>query len=166
MLTTRCGSECYAAPELVLGSPYDGRQTDAWACGIVLYALAVRSLPFDAPSTDKHSGSRRKYLVRIAKCEYTWPEEEEARLATDDLKKVVQRLLVRDPSKRAGIGELWDEEFMCGLGAPSPPWRVAARRAVEADLANAEMDEEDEEDEDGMLVDAHDIDSIASQELL
>ena len=28
LLTTRCGSEDYAAPEILLGQPYDGRQTD------------------------------------------------------------------------------------------------------------------------------------------
>ncbi|KAF8472893.1 kinase-like domain-containing protein, partial [Gautieria morchelliformis] len=39
LLATRCGSEAYAAPEIATGRPYDGRQTDAWACGVVLYAL-------------------------------------------------------------------------------------------------------------------------------
>ncbi|KAJ3768110.1 kinase-like domain-containing protein, partial [Lentinula raphanica] len=41
LLTTRCGSEAYAAPELVSESAggYDARETDAWACGVVLYAL-------------------------------------------------------------------------------------------------------------------------------
>ncbi|KJA21121.1 hypothetical protein HYPSUDRAFT_106316, partial [Hypholoma sublateritium FD-334 SS-4] len=39
-LSTRCGSEAYAAPELVTGGGvYDARKTDAWACGVVLYAL-------------------------------------------------------------------------------------------------------------------------------
>ncbi|CDO71868.1 hypothetical protein BN946_scf184940.g15 [Trametes cinnabarina] len=51
LLTTLCGSESYAAPELVMGRPYDGRETDAWACGVVLYALATRRLPFDPPPT-------------------------------------------------------------------------------------------------------------------
>jgi serine/threonine protein kinase len=185
MLTTRCGSESYAAPEIVMGQTYDGRQTDAWACGIVLYALAVRTLPFDSKGEDNGRGSHRRYLVRIAKCEYSWPEDPvEGRLATDDLKKVVGRLLVRDPAKRARIVDLWDEEFMRSQGAPSPPWRIAARRnktnqgrdstldpnqtptmenVPEED--EMEVDEEDEYD-DAMLVDAHDISSIASQELL
>ncbi|ETW85159.1 hypothetical protein HETIRDRAFT_244249, partial [Heterobasidion irregulare TC 32-1] len=42
-LTTRCGSESYAAPELLAagtyGGTYDGRETDAWALGVVLFAL-------------------------------------------------------------------------------------------------------------------------------
>ncbi|KZV89054.1 kinase-like protein, partial [Exidia glandulosa HHB12029] len=42
-LTTRCGSEAYAAPELLLSGSryrgYDPRLTDAWALGVVLYAL-------------------------------------------------------------------------------------------------------------------------------
>ncbi|KAG8692482.1 hypothetical protein FRC08_009744, partial [Ceratobasidium sp. 394] len=40
-LTTRCGSEEYTAPEIIMGSPYDGRETDAWACGVVLFALGT-----------------------------------------------------------------------------------------------------------------------------
>ncbi|KAE9395124.1 kinase-like protein, partial [Gymnopus androsaceus JB14] len=44
LLTTRCGSEAYAAPELndseiESAGGYDARETDAWACGVVLYAL-------------------------------------------------------------------------------------------------------------------------------
>ncbi|KAF7974994.1 hypothetical protein HWV62_10593 [Athelia sp. TMB] len=70
LLSTRCGSEAYAAPELVLPPPpsfsrthsrsksegddggkeeggwYDARATDAWAVGCVLYALLARALPF------------------------------------------------------------------------------------------------------------------------
>ncbi|TDL20119.1 kinase-like protein [Rickenella mellea] len=35
---------------------YDGRETDAWACGVVLYALATRALPFDTPHHDDDAG--------------------------------------------------------------------------------------------------------------
>ncbi|KII89365.1 hypothetical protein PLICRDRAFT_109279 [Plicaturopsis crispa FD-325 SS-3] len=58
-LTTRCGSESYAAPELVIpGQPYDGRETDAWACGVVLYGMATRRLPFGEDVHD-HDGVQR-----------------------------------------------------------------------------------------------------------
>lgn len=29
------------------GVPYDGSKSDIWSCGVVLYALIARTLPFD-----------------------------------------------------------------------------------------------------------------------
>ncbi|KAK5127876.1 hypothetical protein LTR85_004993 [Meristemomyces frigidus] len=69
LLTTRCGSEDYAAPEILLGQPYDGRQTDAWALGVLLYALMEGRLPFDAPP-GKPDRSRNTH--RIARCDWIW----------------------------------------------------------------------------------------------
>jgi protein-serine/threonine kinase len=106
-LTTRCGSEAYAAPELVIGGSgeggwrgYDARETDAWACGVVLYAVACRRLPFgEGPDVDgqrgggggaigreergaasgrgerERSGARRAWLSRIARGEWEWPKD-------------------------------------------------------------------------------------------
>jgi serine/threonine protein kinase len=74
VLETRCGSEEYAAPELILGRAYDGRQTDSWALGVVLYALACGHLPFtddtqmhhEVPSFGRSdSGSRRVSAGRV-----------------------------------------------------------------------------------------------------
>ncbi|KAE8265113.1 hypothetical protein A4X09_0g6762 [Tilletia walkeri] len=58
-LETRCGSEEYAAPELIMGRRYDGRKTDAWALGVVGYALLTGSLPFleDLPGSNAGAGS-------------------------------------------------------------------------------------------------------------
>ncbi|KAK3697257.1 hypothetical protein LTR37_017569 [Vermiconidia calcicola] len=69
LLQTRCGSEDYAAPEILLGQPYDGRQTDAWALGVFLYALMEGRLPFDAPP-GKPDRSRNTH--RIARCDWIW----------------------------------------------------------------------------------------------
>lgn len=69
LLTTRCGSEDYAAPEILLGQPYDGRHTDAWALGVLLYALMEGRLPFDAPP-NKPERSRNTH--RIARCDWIW----------------------------------------------------------------------------------------------
>jgi protein-serine/threonine kinase len=68
-LSTRCGSEDYAAPEILLGQPYDGRLTDGWALGVLLYALMEGRLPFDAPP-GKPDRSRNTH--RIARCDWIW----------------------------------------------------------------------------------------------
>lgn len=189
LLSTRCGSEAYAAPELVMGSSsysyatpvasthtpsttpgaktdsamptptpvsqrkgvYDARETDAWACGVVLYALVGRKLPFGegagvidgriggerAPPTGfgglgyghgkSAAAERRGWLMRIARGDWVWPavtptaddrhgEGEElvgAKLArSEGARRIVGRLLVRDPRKRARIVDLWEDEWM------------------------------------------------------
>ncbi|KAF9147304.1 hypothetical protein BG015_011089 [Linnemannia schmuckeri] len=53
LLTTRCGSEDYAAPEIILGQPYDGREADIWSPGM----------------------SRKSFLSMIAHAEFGFPGE-------------------------------------------------------------------------------------------
>ncbi|KAH9015987.1 kinase-like domain-containing protein [Lactarius pseudohatsudake] len=169
-LSTRCGSESYAAPELLVAahttttdaeSPlpslsrapsdahgsssathshsaskqprartpgmYDGRETDAWALGVVLFALATRALPFDpplmldAPPADADAErARRRWVLRVVRGEWAWPaaagEEGEARGAQlvrlVGVRDVAARLLVCDPRRRARVGALWDEPWV------------------------------------------------------
>ena len=74
LLTTRCGSEDYAAPELLMGQPYDGRQTDAWALGVMLYALMEGRLPFDPLPGARGDPAKLKARTphRIARFEWAW----------------------------------------------------------------------------------------------
>lgn len=184
LLWTRCGSEAYAAPELVTGGTgggggsggggsregrggergrrgvYDARKTDAWACGVVLYALVARRLPFgegvgaqpvggsrigETRSAGRGSlAERRHWLMRIARGEYEWPgdlgeaveesqsevemEKEKDELFGSDLihsrgaRRIVGRLLIRDPRKRARIGDLWDDSWMTLSGGGEGVW--------------------------------------------
>ena len=179
-LTTRCGSESYAAPEIVMGSRYDGRQTDAWACGVVLYALATRRLPFDTLHGGFNSRSRKAMLLRIAKCEYSWPKggnEQPTLWKTPGVKRIVERLLVRNPQQRWKIDALWREEWMNGEGAPAPPPRSVSppipqslhhspRGTDTAELPAVTfefVDGDEEDDEDGLIV-GEGIPSVATQE--
>ena len=94
-LETRCGSEEYVAPELIIGKSYDGRKTDSWALGVVLYAMLTGVLPFIEPSyhstalpkqmflsqsqmdenntNDRDARMRKAHLLRIAKGQLSWP---------------------------------------------------------------------------------------------
>lgn len=52
---TPCGSYSYAAPELFQssGEPYDGRKSDAWSLGVILFAMTCGRLPFGDDSQVK-----------------------------------------------------------------------------------------------------------------
>lgn len=95
LLETRCGSEEYASPELIIGKKYDGRKTDVWAMGVVLYALVCGSLPFIESSSSgggmstqagggggregtkdaRDAKERKAHLLRIAKGDLRWPAQ-------------------------------------------------------------------------------------------
>jgi protein-serine/threonine kinase len=79
-LETRCGSDDYAAPEVIMGQAYDGRATDAWSLGVLLYALLEGRLPFDpAPGVVGLDAAmqmrmRSRTSHRIARVEWRWIE--------------------------------------------------------------------------------------------
>ena len=178
-LTTRCGSESYAAPEIVMGSPYDGRHTDAWACGVVLYALTTRRLPFDFLHGGFNSKGRKAMLLRIAKCEYGWPKvegEQPALWQIPGVKRIAERLLIRDPQQRWKVDALWQDEWMNGEGAPAPPPRSVSPPIAqplrdspqgtpghELPVVTLEDEDDEEDDEDGLIV-GEGIPCVATQE--
>ena len=116
LLDTRCGSEDYAAPEVLMGQEYDGRHTDAWALGVLLYAIMEGRLPFDPIP-----GSRRKSPTshRIARCEWSWVRWADADGEFDVVKgqallggcKVVEGLLLRN-SRRWDLEKVGTTEWV------------------------------------------------------
>lgn len=129
LLRTRCGSESFAAPEIVMGQPYDGRKTDAWATGVLLFTLITGELPFDSSGSSDDTTSRRKRMMRIARGTYEWPS---ANSGSEGVRRVVGKLLVRDPARRSNIDRsLWDEPWMQGPGAVSRPGVYESREPVD-----------------------------------
>ncbi|KAI9723351.1 MAG: hypothetical protein M1812_001235 [Candelaria pacifica] len=149
LLTTRCGSEDYAAPELLMGQQYDGRATDAWALGVLLYAIMEGRLPFDPlPITGNAADAARKMRSRtahrVARCEWSWvkyADEEGEALSQDgfgDLwgaKEVVEGLLKRART-RLSLDAVKETEWVSG------------GISVDGELKRKEEDDHDEEEED------------------
>ncbi|KAF5101907.1 hypothetical protein D0Z00_000562 [Geotrichum galactomycetum] len=105
MLSTRCGSEDYVPPELLMGQEYDGRQTDSWAVGVLLYAMMEGRLPFDPPAHLSNKRGRGRIAHRIARVEWSWinfrdDESDEwkggKRIVEGCLQRRDVRLLVKD----------------------------------------------------------------------
>ncbi|KAL9038743.1 MAG: hypothetical protein Q9214_005160 [Letrouitia sp. 1 TL-2023] len=116
LLDTRCGSEDYAAPELLMGNHYDGRATDTWALGVLLYSIMEGRLPFDPIP-----GSRRKSPTshRIARCEWSWVRWADGNGDWDPVKgqaleggrEIVEGLLLRT-SRRWSLDKVAQTEWV------------------------------------------------------
>jgi protein-serine/threonine kinase len=57
-----------------MGQPYDGRSTDAWALGVLLYSIIEGRLPFDPLPGARGDPAKLRARTphRIARCEWSW----------------------------------------------------------------------------------------------
>lgn len=96
-LETRCGSEEYAPPEIIEGRPYDGKQSDAWSFGVIMYACLFGSLPFCPEESN-----RAKLGAMIVEGRY-WLDETRI---SQSAALIIRRLLIKDPKYRMSIKDL------------------------------------------------------------
>ncbi|KAK9765206.1 hypothetical protein K7432_006644 [Basidiobolus ranarum] len=96
ILTTRCGSEEYTAPEVILGQPSNGFTADVWSLGVMLYAMLVGYLPFSMDG----SQSRRSFFYRIANADYRLPRD---RPISPEAADLLRSLLQSNPKKRLDV---------------------------------------------------------------
>ncbi|OEL16118.1 CBL-interacting protein kinase 16 [Dichanthelium oligosanthes] len=94
LLHTQCGTPAYVAPEVLRKRGYDGARADLWSCGVVLYVLLCGFLPF------QHDNYVKMYQ-KIFKADYQVPP-----WVSGEARRLIARLLVVDPAKRASIAEI------------------------------------------------------------
>ncbi|KAI8915390.1 kinase-like domain-containing protein [Powellomyces hirtus] len=110
-LTTRCGSEEYAAPELIQALPYDGRKIDVWALGIILFTLLTNEMPF----THRPGERPRRMFHRIARGDYHFPETVPGKRAiSDQARDLVKKMLTTNPQKRISIEAVLKHPYLTG----------------------------------------------------
>jgi 5'-AMP-activated protein kinase catalytic alpha subunit len=99
LLSTPCGSPCYASPEMVSGKKYNGVKIDIWATGIILFAMLCGYLPFE----DKDN---EVLFDKILECKIDFPE-----FLSDESKDLITKILVVDPEERIDINGIKKHSF-------------------------------------------------------
>ena len=93
---TFCGSTHYIAPEVSSGGRYDGRKSDIWSLGIMLYAMLIGKLPFPSDNYEilVESMLNRRY-------------EPIPSFVNNQAKNLLEALLEPDPRTRPDWGEIF-----------------------------------------------------------
>ena len=99
LLSTPCGSPCYASPEMVSGHKYDGYKIDVWSTGIILYAMLCGYLPFEHQDNEK-------LFKQILRCKLVYPKH-----ISENAKDLMNKVLVVEPHKRIAIKEIKEHPF-------------------------------------------------------
>lgn len=109
-----CGKRSYVAPELFHPGMHDGFLVDIFALGVVLFALAFRSYPWDLARRGFckrfDAVANRGLRTFVTSCTGYW-DTDVREAYPEHYMELLEGLLAIDPSQRCGLGEnCWTEE--------------------------------------------------------
>lgn len=99
ILHTQCGSPAYASPEMIMGQQYTF-SSDIWSCGILLYAMVLGCLPYFDENMSKLA---QKILFKDIELPFS---------LSPNLKDLIRRMLIKNPSERIQIDEILTHPFV------------------------------------------------------
>jgi len=125
------GTALYVAPEVVLdeGTVYSGEAADTWSLGIILYLFTVGRFPFNRG----HVGGVGPGMATSQKDRFRTDNFRAPPHMSEELEKLLRRILCADPARRATIAEIKQSSWYTDGGklpaeAPqSPPWSSRQR---------------------------------------
>lgn len=112
-LKTRCGSEEYAPPELLIGKPYQGFLSDIWSMGVLLFVMYYGVLPFGggsgtSPASKKDGTSNSTLYKQICSGIIKWPKEKYGKNNTQEraFRELLKNMLKVIPEERWSLPQI------------------------------------------------------------
>ncbi|XP_036171013.1 serine/threonine-protein kinase MARK1-like [Myotis myotis] len=97
---TFCGTICYSAPEILQRHTYDGRKTDVWSLGVVLYRMLTGVAPFEG---DNFVNVKRQ----IVSGHFYVPH-----FMSREVQKLLRKLLTVNPSQRPTLEDVMKDPWL------------------------------------------------------
>ena len=94
LMKTFCGSPCYCAPECLCRVQYDGRLSDVWSLGVILFAMITGEHPWNITNTSI-------MLRQILKGSYTIPP-----FVSSQCKDIINKMMQVNPKDRITVEEI------------------------------------------------------------
>lgn len=102
---TYCGSLAYAAPEILIGKPYNPKISDMWSLGVILFIILNKSMPFSDPGN--------VMLLHEQQMKKQWQFRKAIEeVISDKVKKVAERLMEPDTAKRWRVENILSSSYM------------------------------------------------------
>lgn len=105
---TMCGTMDYLPPEMIENSVYD-EKVDLWALGVLTYEFLVGKPPFE-------SSTPAATYQRIRQVDLRFPPHVSA-----EARDLISRLLVKEPKRRATLGEVMSHPWILKNLEDAPP---------------------------------------------
>lgn len=122
LLSTFCGSPCYAAPECIAHIEYDGIQSDMWSLGVILYEMLTKRHPWNI-------SNQSQMIAQIRNAKYKVPPT--VSMAASDL---LTHLLKVNPKARDNCTRLLEHNWFNlvgrSRGISSVPQRMETLREI------------------------------------
>lgn len=123
LLHTMCGTPAYVAPEVINTKGYDGKKSDVWSCGVILFVLLAAELPFYDPNL-------MSMYHKISKGEYTCPK-----WFPLEVKTLLSKILDPNANTRITLAEIMKNSwFQKGFKEIELPNNIHRTKSVDLDL--------------------------------
>ena len=94
LLKTSCGSPYYAPPEMLQGKPYNGLYSDIYSCGIILYYMLSKKLPFN-------ENNNKDLYKKIIEGKFQMPKN-----ISKDAQDLLKKIIKVNPEERIKIKDI------------------------------------------------------------
>lgn len=129
LLETHCGSEKYAAPEVMqTTAAYSGPPVDIWSCGVILYIMIGGAFPFTEATM------KCDLYAALAAGNFQYPKHFSAELID-----LLSKMFIIDPTQRITLEQMASHPWINPAVAAATP---AEPVFAEDDVIMAEMAEE------------------------
>lgn len=99
IVDTPCGSPCYASPECLSGQSYNGKKSDIWSIGVIMFAMCTGQLPWT-------KRNQAQLFQQIRNGDYKIPTS-----LSEECQDLIKKLMTVDPDRRITIVDALNHPF-------------------------------------------------------